>query len=104
LHENADSSSSAVSGRRQTLFVAICCRHNALFSFAVSTAGSRRFDFVVRRVLDLNLGKSFCPSESWQLRPVLGLRGGWINRTLDIEFQGTGAAAARSFTRSLDTL
>jgi len=40
-------------------------------------------------VLDLDLGKSFCPSESWRLRPVLGLRGAWINQTLDTEFQGT---------------
>jgi hypothetical protein len=40
-------------------------------------------------VLDLDLGKSFCPSQSWQLRPVLGLRGAWINQTFDTEYQGT---------------
>jgi hypothetical protein len=40
-------------------------------------------------VLDLDLGKSFCLSESWRLRPVLGLRGAWINQTFDTEFQGT---------------
>ena len=37
-------------------------------------------------VLDLDFGKSFCPSESWQLRPVLGIRGAWINQTFDTEF------------------
>ena len=40
-------------------------------------------------VLDLDFGKSFCPTESLQLRPVLGLRGAWINQTFDAEFQGT---------------
>ena len=45
-------------------------------------------------VLDLDLGKSFCPSERWQLRPVLGLRGAWINQTFDTEFHGTWQNAA----------
>ena len=40
-------------------------------------------------VLDLDFGKSFCPVESLQVRPVLGLRGAWINQTFDTEFQGT---------------
>ena len=40
-------------------------------------------------VLDLDFGKSFCPVESLQLRPVLGLRGAWIKQTFDAEFQGT---------------
>jgi hypothetical protein len=40
-------------------------------------------------VLDLEFGKSFRPVESLQLRPVLGLRGAWINQTFDTEFQGT---------------
>jgi hypothetical protein len=40
-------------------------------------------------VLDLDFSKSFCPIESLQLRPVLGLRGAWINQTFDAEFQGT---------------
>jgi hypothetical protein len=39
-------------------------------------------------VLDLDFGKSFCLSESWRLRPVLGLRGAWINQTFNSEFQG----------------
>jgi hypothetical protein len=39
-------------------------------------------------VLDLDLGKSFNPAESWQLRPVLGLRGAWIGQTFDTEFRG----------------
>jgi hypothetical protein len=45
-------------------------------------------------VLDLDLSKSFCPSERWQLRPVLGLRGAWINQTYDTEFRGTWQNAA----------
>lgn len=40
-------------------------------------------------VLDLDFSKSFCPLDSWQLRPVLGLRGAWIDQTFDSEFQGT---------------
>lgn len=40
-------------------------------------------------VLDLDLHKSFYPAESLQLRPVLGLRGAWINQTFDTEFQGS---------------
>ena len=47
-------------------------------------------------VLDLDFGKSFCPSESWQLRPVLGLRGAWINQTFDTEFRGTWSGAIAS--------
>jgi len=39
-------------------------------------------------VLDLDLGQSFCLSESWELRPVLGLRGAWISQTFDTEFHG----------------
>jgi hypothetical protein len=38
-------------------------------------------------VLDLDIGKSFCPIESLQLRPVLGLRGAWINQDFDTEFR-----------------
>ncbi|HLA83303.1 MAG TPA: Lpg1974 family pore-forming outer membrane protein [Thermoguttaceae bacterium] len=40
-------------------------------------------------VLDLDFGKWFCPSESWQWRPVLGLRGGCIHQKFDTEFRGT---------------
>jgi hypothetical protein len=39
-------------------------------------------------VLDLDFGKSFYPNESLQLRPVLGLRGAWINQTFDTQFEG----------------
>jgi hypothetical protein len=39
-------------------------------------------------VLDLDFGKSFRPVDSLQLRPVLGMRGAWINQTFDTEFQG----------------
>ena len=38
-------------------------------------------------VLDLDFGKSFCPFESLQLRPVLGLRGAWINQDFDADFR-----------------
>ncbi len=38
-------------------------------------------------VLDLDLGKSFCPVEPVRLRPVLGLRGAWINQGFDTEFR-----------------
>jgi hypothetical protein len=39
-------------------------------------------------VLDLDFGRSCSLSESWELRPVLGLRGAWINQAFDTEFQG----------------
>ena len=38
-------------------------------------------------VLDLDFGKTFRPAESLQLRPVLGLRGAWINQDFDTEFR-----------------
>jgi hypothetical protein len=38
-------------------------------------------------VLDLDFGKSFQPTESLRLRPVLGLRGAWINQSIDTEFR-----------------
>jgi hypothetical protein len=41
-------------------------------------------------VIDLDFSKSFCPVESLQVRPVLGLRGAWINQTFDVKFEGTG--------------
>jgi hypothetical protein len=40
-------------------------------------------------VLDLDFGKSCCLSDSWELRPVLGLRGAWINQSFDTDFQGS---------------
>jgi len=39
-------------------------------------------------VLDLDFSKSFCPVKSLQLRPVLGLRGAWIDQSFDTRFQG----------------
>lgn len=53
-------------------------------------------------VLDLDIGKSFCPVESLQLRPVLGLRGAWINQTFDTEFQGTGSLLGIQFQKTSD--
>jgi hypothetical protein len=53
-------------------------------------------------VLDLDFGKSFGPSESWQLRPVLGLRGAWINQTFDTEFRGTWSDAAQGEPNSVE--
>jgi hypothetical protein len=38
-------------------------------------------------VLDLDFGKTFRPVELLQLRPVLGLRGAWINQNLDADFR-----------------
>ena len=38
-------------------------------------------------VVDLDFGKTFRPVESLQLRPVLGLRGAWINQNFDTEFR-----------------
>jgi hypothetical protein len=40
-------------------------------------------------VLDLDFGKRCCLSESWELRPVLGLRGAWINQAFDTAFQAS---------------
>ncbi len=53
-------------------------------------------------VLDLDFGKSFCPSESWQLRPVLGLRGAWINQEFDTEYRGTWSGAGVSSDEHID--
>jgi hypothetical protein len=39
-------------------------------------------------VLDLDFGHTCRLSEYWELRPVLGLRGAWINQTFDTAFQG----------------
>lgn len=38
--------------------------------------------------LDWDLGKSFYVSEKFMLRPLLGLRGGWINQKIVTNFQG----------------
>jgi hypothetical protein len=40
-------------------------------------------------VLDLDLGKPFGSPDSWQSRPVIGLRGAWIHQSFDTEFRGT---------------
>ena len=47
-------------------------------------------------VLDLDFGKSFCLSASWQLRPVLGLRGAWINQAFDSEFRGSWSGGPKT--------
>jgi hypothetical protein len=51
-------------------------------------------------VLDLDFGKSFCPVEFLQVRPVLGLRGAWINQTFDAQFQGSWLSGALLKTSS----
>jgi hypothetical protein len=40
-------------------------------------------------VIDLDFGKSFSTTESFRFRPVLGLRGAWINQAFGSEFQGS---------------
>ena len=48
-------------------------------------------------VLDLDLSRSFRSNRYWQWRPVFGLRGAWINQSIDLDFQGTwGASWLRS--------
>jgi hypothetical protein len=49
-------------------------------------------------VMDLDCGKSFCPTESLRSRPVLGLRGAWINQAFNSEFQGSWSGAITSET------
>jgi hypothetical protein len=40
-------------------------------------------------MFDWNIGQTFCPSERLQVRPLVGLQGGWIDQTFRAEFQGT---------------
>jgi hypothetical protein len=54
-------------------------------------------------VMDLDFGKTFCPIESLQVRPVLGLRGAWINQTFDTQFQGTWSSGSPQKTTLLQT-
>ena len=49
-------------------------------------------------VLDLDFGKSFSPFESLRLRPVLGVRGAWINQNFDAEFQYTWPNTTQTLT------
>ena len=53
-------------------------------------------------VLDLDFGKSFHPVESLQLRPVVGLRGAWINQTFDAGFQYTSSNQGQTQTITSD--
>ena len=39
-------------------------------------------------VIDLELSKSFCSNRYWRWRPVFGLKGAWINQSIDLDFQG----------------
>lgn len=48
-------------------------------------------------ILDWNIGKKFYPMESFMLHPIVGLRGGWINQTINNTFR-----AANSVTENLN--
>lgn len=53
-------------------------------------------------VLDLDFSKSFSPVECLQLRPVLGLRGAWINQTFDAQYQGSWSIDKIPITETSD--
>lgn len=40
-------------------------------------------------ILDLDLGKSFHPTEIIMLHPILGLMGGWIDQNINAQYQGS---------------
>jgi len=47
-------------------------------------------------MFDLDFGRPFQPLPSLQMRPVVGLRAGWINQTFAAEFQDTSVSKAIS--------
>ena len=44
---------------------------------------------ITYNIIDFDLGKSFHPTEIIMLHPILGLMGGWIDQTINAQYQGS---------------
>jgi hypothetical protein len=88
-HLNADARD-AVTGNVTSAFLA--SKLAAPSSSFVYQSG--QVDFAIDfNIFDLDLSKTFKPTDTIMLRPIIGLKGGWINQRVNTDFQGTVSVA-----------